>query len=217
MVEKQQAQADQVDDKTNVGRRDMLKVIAGTPALGLISLAPILDVPAMAEQPPKSPSPAITAVSAYRPKVLTAHEWKTLRILCDWIIPADERSVSAGHAGVPEFIDSWIALKSDDLLAPMRGGLIWLDIQCNRQFGTDFVDGQVAQQKIMLDRIAWPGQTLPEDATGEIFFNQLRELVLNAFFATEDGLKDIRYMGNQVLLEWKGCPAGVLQKLGLHS
>jgi len=206
----------QGDEVMDVGRRNILKVLAGTPTLGLISIAPLLDLQATTAEPARSTSPEKTGASAYRLKVLAAHEWTTLCVLCDWIIPADERSVSASRAGVPEFIDSWIALNSDDLLAPIRAGLTWLDVECNQQFNGSFIDGREAQQKAMLDRIAWPGQTLPEDAAGERFFDQLRELVLNAFFATEAGLKDIRYMGNQALSEWKGCPADVLQQLDLN-
>jgi hypothetical protein len=31
-----------------------------------------------------------------------------VRVLCDLIVPADERSGSATQAGVPEFIDDWL-------------------------------------------------------------------------------------------------------------
>jgi hypothetical protein len=46
----------------------------------------------------------------YQSKIFHPHEWKTVRVLCDLIIPADERSVSATAAGVPEFIDARMLL-----------------------------------------------------------------------------------------------------------
>ena len=53
-------------------------------------------------------------------------------MLCDLIIPADERSVSASQAGVPEFIDDWIQFRTEqdgnmNLRAEIFGGLMWLD------------------------------------------------------------------------------------------
>ena len=41
----------------------------------------------------------------FSPTFFTAHEWETVRLLVDLIIPADERSGSATDAGVPEFMD----------------------------------------------------------------------------------------------------------------
>ena len=40
----------------------------------------------------------------FAPKFFTAHEYSTVRVLVDLIIPKDERSGSATDAGVPEFV-----------------------------------------------------------------------------------------------------------------
>ena len=48
---------------------------------------------------------AAQAGAPYKPKFFTAHEWATVRVLVDIIIPKDERSGSATDAGVPEFMD----------------------------------------------------------------------------------------------------------------
>ena len=45
------------------------------------------------------------AGKAYAPKFFTAHEWATVRVLADIVIPKDERSGSATDALVPEFMD----------------------------------------------------------------------------------------------------------------
>ncbi|HEX6938248.1 MAG TPA: hypothetical protein VF158_02460, partial [Longimicrobiales bacterium] len=45
---------------------------------------------------------AARAGRAYAPKFFTPHEWETVRLLADMILPADERSGSATDAGVPE-------------------------------------------------------------------------------------------------------------------
>ncbi len=207
------------------GRRDVLKVLGTVPAA---VLAPAM---AMSGMPmPRAADPTgQTAVSAtYQPKVLDPHEWKTIQVLSDIIIPVDERSGSATQAGVPEFIDDWLNLKEQTgtwgedselkvakLLAQIRGGIIWLDAECNRQFSHDFVDCAEAQQKQILDRIAYPKEAAPQDAAGVAFFNHLRNLVVSGFFSSEMGVKDLPYLGNQMLSEWNGCPPNVLRKLGL--
>src|ERR671921_74540 len=46
---------------------------------------------------------------AYKPKFFTAHEYATVRVLVDIIIPKDERSGSATDANVPEWMDALLA------------------------------------------------------------------------------------------------------------
>lgn len=199
-------------------RRDLLKVITSVPAAALIPLTP-----ALAEKAGVTPKPSLTgapsgagqAAGIYQRKVLNEHEWKMIQVLSDIIIPADENSGSATQAGVPEFIDDWLDFKGGTLLAEIRGGLTWLDMMCNRQFGRNFVDCSEAQQKQTLDRVAYPKKAVPEDAAGVAFFNRLRDLVVSGFFSSKMGVKDLPYLGNQMVPEWKGCPLEVLEKLGL--
>ncbi len=195
-------------------RRDLLKVITAVPAAALVRVAP-----ARAEQAMKMPkaSAGEQAGGGYQRKILNEHEWKTVHALSDLIIPADERSGSATQAGVPEFIDDWLDFRGGTLLAEIRGGLIWLDMECNRKFKRDFVDCSAPQQKQILDRIAYPQKAAPEDAVGVVFFNRMRDLVVSGFFSSKMGVKDLPYLGNQMLAEWNGCPPEVLAKLGFKG
>ena len=195
-------------------RRDLLKAMTAVPA----ALAPLASASAMsATTVPKSTTGEAAASSAYQPKALNEHEWKTVRVLSDIIIPADDRSGSATEAGVPEFIDDWLDFRGGGQLTAIRGGLTWLDMECNRQFAHDFVDCSEAQQKQILDRIAYPKTAAPEDGAGVAFFNHLRGLVVSGFFSSKMGVKDLPYLGNQMLSSWEGCPASVLAKLGVRS
>jgi len=199
-------------DPRGLGRRDVLKVLGTVPA----ALVPLATATTKAEMPmprPADPVGQLAAATAYQPKILNPHEWKTIQVLSDIIIPADDRSGSASQAGVPEFIDDWLDLKGGEIEAAIRGGLIWLDAECNRQFSHDFSDCTGTQQKQILDRIAYPKQAAPEDEGGVAFFNQLRNLVVSGFFSSEMGVKDLPYLGNQMLSEWNGCPPNVLAKL----
>jgi gluconate 2-dehydrogenase gamma chain len=203
------------DDKTAEGglnRRDLLKVIGAAVPGALI--APT-GVAAKAMKMPKPSGGGAEGQAAAKLQALNEHEWNTVRLLSDIILPADERSGSASAAGVPEFIDDWLAFRGGDLLAEIRGGLVWLDLECNRLFQRDFVDCSADQQKQILDRIAYPKKAAPEDANAVAFFNHLRNLVANGFYTSKEGIKDLPYLGNQMVAEWKGCPPEVLAKLGV--
>jgi Gluconate 2-dehydrogenase subunit 3 len=193
-------------------RRDILKLMTTMPAAALVSVAPFASEVAKAEPPQAA---AQSGPGTEHPKALNPHEWRMIRILSDLIIPADGRSGSATQAGVPEFIDDWLDLKRGELLDEIRGGLTWLDMQCNRAFQYDFADCSTARQKKILDRIAYPEKAAPEDASAVVFFNTLRDLVISGFFTSQTGIKDLPYIGNEPQEKWNGCPAPVLAKLGL--
>lgn len=197
-------------------RREMLKVMTSVPAAALIQLTPGMAEKAKA-LPARTAAKAEQSRATYQPKVFSAHEWKTIDVLSDLIIPADERTDSATQAGVPEFIDDWLDFKGGSLLAEIRGGLTWLDMECNRQFNRDFVDCSEGQQKQVLDRIAYPKKAAPEDANAVAFFSHLRDLVVSGFFSSKMGVKDLQYLGNTMVADWQGCPSEALVKLGLSG
>jgi hypothetical protein len=196
-------------------RRALLKALTAVPAA---VLGPILPMEAakpglLSAYAPTGSSPA--AAAAYQRKVLNDHEWKTISVLSDLLIPADERTGSATQAGAPEFIDGWLDLQHQTLLPEIRGGLTWLDIECNRLFKHDFADCSETEQKQILDRIAYPAKAAPQDASAVAFFNHLRDLVVSGFFSSKMGVKDLPYLGNTMVADWQGCPPEVLAKLGL--
>lgn len=193
-------------------RRDMLKVISTLPAAALAPMAPPMARDAAAKSA-IVPAQGEAGAEPYKRKILTEHEWKTVSVLSDWIVPADERSGSATQAGVPAFIDDMLDFRGGMMLAEIRGGLTWLDLECNRLYDHDFVDCPKSQQKAILDRIAYPKTAAPEDANAVAFFNRLRGLVLSGFFSSEMGIKDLPYLGNRAVEHWDGCPPEVMAKI----
>ena len=143
----------------------------------------------------------------------TDHEMKTVTVLGNLIIPADERSGSASDAGTPEFIEFMMKDQPWHQVG-MRGGLRWLDHQCIQQFGKNFVDASEAQQKKMLDQLAYPEQATPEMSQGVNFFNNFRNFVATGFFTSKIGIEDLEYMGNRPSV-WNGSPPEVLERLGV--
>jgi len=150
------------------------------------------------------------AKGPYERKVFNDQQWRTVRVLCDLIIPADERSGSATQAGVPEFMDDWIDFRkqeseSDRLEAQILGGLIWLDRESMKISGKEFADAAADQQKQILDRVAWPERAAKEDRPWVEFFNEFRNLTVSGFFSSKMGVADLPYLGNTAVAEWKGC------------
>ena len=72
-----------------------------------------------------------------------------------------------------------------------------------------------AHRRQTLDDIAWPKRARPEHSQGVAFFNRFRDLTASGFWSSAMGVKDIDYVGNTFVAEWKGCPPEVLAKLGL--
>jgi hypothetical protein len=105
-----------------------------------------------------------TAV-AFRPKFFTRHEYATVTLLVDLIIPKDERSGSATDAGVPQFMD-FMMTDQDSRQTAMRGGLAWLDRECVTRFDKDFLTCTPAERTQVLDDISWPHKAKPEHAHG---------------------------------------------------
>ena len=155
------------------------------------------------------------AGQGYAPTFFTAHEWETVRVLVDLIIPKDERSGSATDAGVPEFMDFLMTDGSDQQRTAMRGGLAWIDIECRKRFGKALVDGAATERTAVLDTIAWPAQAPPDLTHGVAFFNRFRDLTASGFFSSRMGVEDLRYQGNTFVMEWTGCPPEALAKLGV--
>jgi len=149
---------------------------------------------------------ALRSGAPFTPKFFTPHEWRTVRVLADHIIPRDERSGSATDAGVPEFMDFIMNDRPSERLA-MRGGLRWLDNGCRDQYNAAFADCTRVQQTSTLDHISAPP---PAE-----FFVMFRDLTATGFWTSKMGIADLRYVGNTVVHEWNGCPAAALDKLGV--
>jgi hypothetical protein len=169
----------------------------------------------------------------YVPKFFTRHEYQTVKVLADYIIPRDERSGSASDAGAPQYMDFVLSDQTPPpgppnptrrfYVAPtpaqvnMRGGLAWLDTECAKRFGAGktFLTSSDAQRRQVLDDIAWPGKAKPEFSHGVAFFNRMRDMTAAGFFSSKMGVQDLRYLGNVPQAKWDGCPPEVLAKLGV--
>jgi len=188
----------------SVDRREAIRMLAGVST----ALA-ITPVEAMALR-----EIAGAGAQAPQPRFFTTHEYGTVRLLADMILPADERSGSASDAGVPEFIDFMMVDRPDSQL-PMRGGIAWLDVEATERFGRTFVECAMEDREQLLDDLAWSERAPEALSHGVAFFNAFRDLTATGFWTSKMGIEDLEYMGNRYRNSWRGCPPEQLRKLGL--
>jgi gluconate 2-dehydrogenase subunit 3-like protein len=199
---------------TKLNRRSMLGLLGSVPlAAGFTWTDDEAASAAQAAQTART-APAGARPSPFKPKFFTAHEYATVRVLVDIIIPKDARSGSATDAGVPEFMDFMMA-DEPARQTPMRGGLAWIDLECQDRFDKPFLDCSAQERAAVLDDIAWPAKAKPEVAHGVAFFNSFRDLTSSGFFSSKMGVTDLQYMGNTMVAEWKGCPDEAMKRLGV--
>ena len=191
----------------DVSRRGLFHILGSVPVAAAAAGSALAQTPEshthlVAKDPPTT--------GPYVRQTFNDQQWKTVHVLCDLIIPADERSGSASEAGVPEFLDDWIAFRTSEdgntrLQAEIFGGLTWLDRESLKTNDKEFADASPEAQKAILDRIAWPDKAAKEDKIWAAFFSELRNLTVSGFFSSKVGVADLPYLGNTAVVEWKGC------------
>jgi len=199
---------------SDISRREIIKALGLVPLAGALAACTSPETDRAARAAAGAPAAGAAGNAAF----FTPHEYETVRVLVDYIIPKDERSGSATDARVPEFMNFILAdekTTSDEGRTAMRGGLAWLDAECGRRYGATFVRASDQQRRGVLDDIAWPAKARPEMSQGVAFFNRFRDLTATGFYSSEVGYRDLQYMGNVARPQWTGCPEPALQRLGV--
>jgi hypothetical protein len=199
---------------TKVTRRSALKLFGAVPAAAVLVWTPAEAEQAGARAQQSQAAAAKSAPAAFKPKFFTAHEYATVTILVDLIIPKDERSGSATDAGVPRFMD-FMMIDQPRRQVAMRGGLALIDRLTTDRVGTLFTRATDAGRRQVLDEIAYTSNPDRGLSQAIAFFNSFRDLTAGGFWSTKMGVKDLQYSGNTFVAEWDGCPTEALRKLGI--
>lgn len=190
---------------TQMSRRNLLKSLSIGAAVGTVLRTIPLEAAEFAHaivDTERSSKP-----SGYTPKYFAPQQYKTLRMLCDAILPADADSGGAIEAGAPEFIDL-LTSENPEYQMKLGGGIIWLDSVCSDRYDHLFHGCKPPQQKEILDLIAYrkSAEVDPGLSQGVEFFAFLRNLTADGFFTSKIGIKYLGYMGNSFLSDFPGCP-----------
>ena len=193
-----------------IDRRQLLQLLGSAPlAAGFAwTESEVLEAQRRTQQ-------ARRTAPGFKPGFFTAQEYATVKLLAEMIIPKDERSGGAGDAGVPEFID-FMMVDQPLRQVPMRGGLAWLNQECNDRFDKTFLTAADAQRREVLDEISGLEPLRPQHSHGMAFFRSFRDLVATGFWTSRIGIADLQFSGNVFVPDWTGCPADALKKLGLE-
>ena len=186
-----------------IARRTAVKLIAAAAAApaALSGCEPAGQDPARSVSAEGSPlaagtstDPDLIAPVVPWERSLTEDELATLAVLCDTIIPADERSPAASAIGAHDFIDEWVSapyegMQRDKVL--VRGGLVWLDGESNRRFDRRFRDLTDEQRVAICDDICYGPEAPPGFEAASRFFDRVRDLTATAFYTTPEGMEDL--------------------------
>ena len=97
----------------------------------------------------------------------------------------------------------------------IRGGLSWLNLESSKRFSKTFAKLSMAEKTQICDDICYVPKAKAEFVQGARFFDLVRDLSSTGFYTTDEGMKDIGYVGNVALPKWDAPPASVLKHLGL--
>lgn len=152
------------------------------------------------------------------PLTFSLEQRRTAAVLCDLILPADEKSPAATELHVPDFIDEWISapypMQREDRERVLEG-FAWLDAESRKRFRESFADSSGAQRSEICDDICYEPKARSGLRNAARFFARYRDLTLSGFYTTPAGIKDIQYLGNVPLAKFDGPPPEVLAYLKL--
>jgi hypothetical protein len=202
----------------NLSRRAALEILGAAPVAAAMAWTPV-EAEQATTRASDARAQAATTAARFKPKFFTPHEYATVRVLVDLIIPRDERSGSATDAGVPEFMD-FMMIDQPRRQVAMRGGLALVDRLSVGRYGKSIVSATDAERRQLLDDIAFvPAERDASKTRGltsaVAFFNSFRDLTATGFFTSKMGIADLQYQGNVFVAEWSGCPEAALKKLGV--
>jgi hypothetical protein len=112
------------------------------------------------------------------PRLLSDEELQAAAALSDFILPASGGAPAASAIGVPDFIDEWVSAPYPDQMKDrplIRDGLKALA----KTSGAQRIAAMTALR-----------------TSGDAFFKRFRHLTIGAYYTTEEGFKDIGYIGN---------------------
>jgi gluconate 2-dehydrogenase gamma chain len=197
----------------NISRRRALQIVSLAPVAAALVWTPA-EASQAHEHATNAQAQAAKTGTPFKSKFFTAHEYATVVVLVDLIIPRDARSGSATDAGVPAFMD-FMMIDQPRRQVAMRGGLALLDRLSTDRVGKSFLNASDAQRRQVLDEIAYTTNPDPGMRHAIVFFSSFRDLTASGFWTTKMGIADLQYQGNVFIDEWAGCPDAALSKLGV--
>ena len=183
----------------DVTRRNLIQILGIAPAAAA----------AQTQAEHTHAEPPAPGKTAYQRKVFDDHQWRTVQVLCDLIIPADEQSGSATPPAFPSSSTTGstsartktatrtsaresrrAGLAGPGIAAPLSEGF--------RRGRAGAAEADSGPHRLARARAA-------ADRRWAAFFTRFRDLTVSGFFSSKMGVADLPYLGNKAVAEWKGC------------
>lgn len=178
-------------DTTNVlspgiSRRSALQGLAAGLGLAVGAPADAPDVHPLAVHVAQRPAKPAAAKPVATPKFLDAHQFATLTLVSELIVPG---SVASGS---PAWIDEVLAIEHDDVRRAFVSALGAIDAAARDQHGATFRALPAEQQPALLESLAAPLATL-------------KSWVAGAHYSSEAGMKALGFTGSVFFPNFPAC------------
>lgn len=196
------------DEQTNQGRRGVLKKLVmgagGLTALPIIGQAEGVRSAASAVGMPAAADAAQSAAN-WKPQFFDAHQNETLIALTDLIIPATDTG-GAKAALVNRYLDLRYNEESAENQEEVIRALAWFDGRSLSLHNKPFVSLSPQEQTALLEPLADPSNTKPENQPGRKAFEFIKDLTIFGYYTSRIGLDDeLRYQGDTYNTSFPGA------------
>ena len=208
-------------DPLNVTRRRVLQMIAASGAassLGLYAFFGPGATTASASGTGYGIDPDLMEGRVTWGHTLTSAQLDALEILGDILIPEDEHSPKASDLNISDFVNEWLSAPYPTQREDRRivlNGLDWLERAAQSSGGHGFVESGAKQQAALVEELAMAVAKARASEEQTLFFERLVFIFVGGFYTTQEGMKDIGYVGNVPLPRFDGPPADIRARLGL--
>ncbi len=191
------------EKKNKVSRRDALKGIgvigASLPVLNTNVLANDHDHGKHGQAAKPAPSKA-----PHKAKFFNAGQMALIATISELIIPTDDHSPGAIAAEVPQFIDLMISESSAEKKKQWTDGLAAIDKLSQGKHSVAFNKATKDQQVAILTEIS--KNEMKPQTLEDRFFKEIKNMTIDGYYTSEIGIKkELKYLGNTYLKEFKGC------------
>ena len=153
-----------------------------------------------------APVPEDTA--PYVSQFFKPEEFKTVEILAEMIIPADDKP-GATDAQVARYIDLVVFSAAEfkpGLQKDWTNGLAQLDKLAGKKFGRPFREISSADREQLLLEMSLPERDSKASHPGFEFYRLVKEMTVEGFYTSRIGLVQVlEYKGLDYLAEFPGC------------
>jgi hypothetical protein len=185
-----------------INRRQAVRAMAATAASAVWASR----LTTFAQQQAEHAHATVAAESAgFAPKVFSTHQFETVGVLVDLILPATE-TPGARELHVDRYIDVVLRTAADADRRRFLAGLTWLDARSRALFGKTFIGGTSTQQTDLLTRLSSSVGATAEAPAGVAFFQAAKGATIAGYYTTEVGLRqELGDDGRIVLSSFEGC------------